>query len=74
MQLEIVESSMIHAVGYDKEKRLLEIIFVTGGIYQYVNVPSEVYEGLLKAESKGQYFLANIRDMYDYWELKDAPK
>ncbi len=74
MQLEIVESSMIHAIGYDKEKRLLEIIFVRGGIYQYANVPPEVYEGLLKAESKGQYFLANIRDVYDDWELKNAPK
>ena len=74
MQLEIVESSMIHAVGYDKEKHLLEIIFVAGGIYQYAHVPPNVYEELLNAQSKGSYFLANIRDAYDYWELKNAPK
>lgn len=74
MQLVIVESSMIHAVGYDKEKRLLEIIFNSGGIYQYADVPPEVYEGLLNAESKGHYFLGNIRDAFQSWELKHAPK
>ena len=53
MELVTVESSMIHAVGYDKEKRILEIVFNTGRTYQYGDVPPEVYEGLLNAESKG---------------------
>ena len=66
MQLTTVESSMIHAVGYDKEKRILEIVFNTGRTYQYADVPTEVYKGLLDAESKGRYFLANIRDVYAY--------
>jgi hypothetical protein len=56
MQLVTVESSMIHAVGYDKDKRILEIVFNTGRTYQYADVPPEEYEGLLKAESKGRYF------------------
>ncbi len=74
MQLVTIESRTIHAVGYGKEKHLLEIIFNNGGIYQYVNVPPEIYEGLLNAESKGHYFAENIRNVYQWWELKDAPK
>ncbi len=66
MELVTVESSMIHAIGYDKNKRILEIVFNTGSTYQYSDVPLEEYQGLLNAESKGRYFLANIRDVYTY--------
>ena len=77
MQLVTVESSMIHAVGYDKGKRILEVVFNTGRTYQYSDVPPEVYEGLLNAESKGRYFpkgaqafsLSNIRDAYEYGQI-----
>jgi len=72
MELITVESSMIHAIGYDKEKRILEIVFNTGRTYQYGDVPPEEYEGLLNAESKGRYFLANIRDVYSYWQLRHS--
>lgn len=69
MQLTTVESSMIHAIGYDKEKRVLEIVFNSGRTYQYADVPPEVYESLLNADSKGQYFRANILDLYEYRQL-----
>ncbi len=70
MQHVTVESSMIHAVGYDAEKRILEIVFNTGRTYQYFDVPPEEYEGLLNADSKGRYFLANIRDVYAYSQVR----
>jgi hypothetical protein len=72
MQLITVESSMIHVVVCDKGKRILQIVFNTGRTYQYGNVPPEVYDEFLKAESKGRYFLANIRDVYAYWQIGRA--
>ncbi len=68
MILETVESDVIHAIGYDPEINLLEIIFNDGRIYQYRNVPAPVYEGLKNAESKGRYFQENIRDEFQYWQ------
>ncbi len=68
MILETVESDVIHAIGYDPEISLLEIIFNDGRIYQYRNVPAQVYEGLKNAESKGRYFQENIRDEFQYWQ------
>lgn len=65
-QLTIVESSMIHAVGYEPEERLLEVVFNSGKVYCYQKVPKRVYEGLMAAESKGQYMRAYIIDMYPY--------
>ncbi len=68
MTLETVESDVIHAIGYDPDINLLEIIFNDGRIYQYRNVPPAVYEGLKSAESKGRYFQENIRGEFQYWQ------
>ncbi len=61
-----VESSMINAVGYDRENRRLQVIFNTGKVYCYEDVPPEVFEGLLAADSKGRYMRAHIIDVYPY--------
>ncbi len=68
MILETVESDVIHAIGYDPEIHLLEIIFNDGRIYQYRGVPAPVFEGLKQAESKGRYFQENIRGEFQYWQ------
>jgi hypothetical protein len=34
---------MIHAVGYDPEKHVLEVVFNTGRTYQHGDVPPELY-------------------------------
>lgn len=66
MRMTFVESSLIQAVGYDAERRLLEVAFTSGRVYWYAEVPAETYEGLMAAESKGEYFLAHIRDVFAY--------
>ncbi len=68
MILETVESDVIHAIGYDPEIQLLEIIFSDGRIYQYRGVPPQVYDGLKAAESKGRYFQENIRGEFQSWQ------
>jgi len=69
MQLKTVESSMIHAVGYDEDANEMEVVFNSGGIYRYENVEKEEYEGLMDADSKGQYMRAHIIDMYPYYKM-----
>lgn len=61
-----VESSMVHAVGYDEETRCLEVVFNSGRVYCYEDVPPEVFRELLEAESKGSYMRACIIDVYPY--------
>jgi KTSC domain len=68
MLLETVESDVIHAIGYDPEIQLLEIIFNDGRIYQYRGVPLGVFDGLKGAASKGHYFQENIRGEFQYWQ------
>ncbi|NJO81024.1 MAG: KTSC domain-containing protein [Cyanobacteria bacterium RM1_2_2] len=66
MELHWVESSMIQAFGYDAEKQTLLVIFNTGKTYRYFNVPSEVYEGLMRTDSKGSYMRSLVIDQYPY--------
>ena len=64
-------SSQIHAHGYNPETRTLALQFkrkgengerVGGSVYHYDDVAPEVYDGLCKAESKGKFFGANIKN------------
>jgi hypothetical protein len=57
-----VDSSSLASVGYDPATETLEVEFTSGTVYQYSNVPAEVYEELMAAESHGAYFAQNIRN------------
>tara|TARA_B100000809_G_scaffold261085_1_gene309268 strand:- start:129 stop:341 length:213 start_codon:yes stop_codon:yes gene_type:complete len=61
MKRENVQSSNLVSVGYDSSKQTLEVQFKSGGIYQYFNVTSDIYEGLMSAGSHGQYFDRRIK-------------
>jgi hypothetical protein len=57
-----VRSSAIRAVGYDGNT--LTIMFVSGRIYDHPRVPASVYESLMRASSKGEYYNHHIRGKY----------
>jgi hypothetical protein len=59
----------MRSVGYDSAQQILEIEFTSGAVYQYFEVPAAVFEELMHAESKGQYFNQEIRD--DYTALRE---
>lgn len=65
-----VRPSNIRSVGYDPNTRTLEIEFHSGGIYQYSAVPEIVYQGLMRAFSKGSYFHDHIKDRYSFRQVR----
>jgi hypothetical protein len=59
-------SSEICRFGYDAKARVLALHFHRAkGIYSYLEVPEEVFEGFLKAQSKGKFFRAYILNKYE---------
>lgn len=64
-----VESSNISAVGYDMNFGSLIVEYKSGMKYQYKNVPYELYENLLKAESKGRFVNENVKGKFEYNRL-----
>jgi hypothetical protein len=69
MKRQQVESSNLASIGYDAENEILEVQFNHGGVYQYFDVPENVYEELMNADSHGRYFVANIKDDYEYQKI-----
>ena len=64
MELINVDSSRISAPGYDEQQQVLEVLFKPTGMYRYRNVPKEVYQQPLDADSKGSHMRDLIIDMY----------
>jgi hypothetical protein len=66
-----VNSSQLNALGYDADTNTLAIRFPgrgdnPGAVYHYSNVPPDVYAAFMAAESKGKFFLANIKGNANY--------
>lgn len=57
-------SSSIAAAGWDPDTGVLEIQFTSGKTYTYQDVPQEIYDGLMSADSAGQYFHSSIKGVY----------
>jgi hypothetical protein len=55
MDRKYVSSSNIASIGYDSIAQVLEVEFLNGAVYQYYDVPEELYEGLMAANSHGKY-------------------
>lgn len=65
-----VVSSNLATVGYSRKYQILDITFRSGASYRYFNVPRKVYEALMRAQSKGEYYNQNIRGIADYGSTK----
>lgn len=71
MQRQHVSSSMIASIGYNPEKRILEIEFIkSGSIYQYPNVPGSIFKGIMSAPSHGKYFHGFINEEFDFIKIR----
>ena len=64
MQMIRVSSSAMVAVGYDPQTRRMRITFSQGHTYDFCGVPQHVFDGLMRAPSKGSYYNDHIKDRY----------
>jgi hypothetical protein len=59
-----VDSNVISEIGYSKRRHWLELKFVSGATYRYVDVPPSVYRDLMAADSKVSYYVRYMRNNY----------
>ncbi len=59
-----VVSKGIASIGYSKRLHILEIEFVNGAVYRYLQVAPSVHRDLMTADSKARYYDANIKGNY----------
>ena len=66
MQRYSVASSNLATVGYDPATETLEVEFLSGSVYQYYNVPQNMYDQLMREGSKGRFLNTYIKNAYPY--------
>lgn len=66
-----VISTDIASIGYDPDTHMLEVEFKRGSkVYQYADVPVEIWQSFIGAVSVGKFFHTNIKGKYSYREVK----
>jgi len=61
----VVDSTSLRSIGYDAASLTLEVEFRNGSVYQYANVPSELWARFRRAESMGRFFQDHVRDHFE---------
>ena len=56
MDREEVDSTSLRSIGYDSVDSTLEVEFIKGRVYCYLDVPQHVYAAVMAADSIGAAF------------------
>lgn len=65
-----IKSTNLKNAKYDTELKSLVVEFNNGAIYEYENVPWEIFTKFRMAESQGSFFSKNISRTYKYKKIK----
>lgn len=70
MQRQPVKSSNIASVGYDEIQKIVEVEFKTdGSIYQYRDVPEDIWITIMTAPSIGSVVHSILKKNYKYTKV-----
>jgi hypothetical protein len=65
MHRQKVQSSALESVGYDSEKKVLELEFKEhSGVWQYYNFQPAVFKRFISSDSLGKFFVTKIKGNY----------
>ena len=65
IEMKSVKSSLLDKVGYDPEAKVLAVqMNYSSDVYLYQDVPQDIFDDLLAAESKGGFYVKNIKCKY----------
>lgn len=63
-------SSVVHHFIYFPDTEILRIIYQSGAVYDYFDVPSRIVENFGKAKSKGSFLNKVIKPGFKYNKVK----
>lgn len=62
--MDSIKSSFIEVVGYDDIGERLVVRLRSGNIYEYQNVPKDIYLDFKEAASKGSFYAKHIKGKF----------
>lgn len=72
--IKIEGSSNIAAVHYSDFFEEFTVEFCNGTQYLYKKVPKQTFDAMVEAESKGKFFAANIKGIFEATKIKSIVK
>ena len=71
MKRHSIDSAEMVSVGYDKDSKILEIEFPGKRVYQYKNVPEDIYRNLIDSDDMiDRFFAEDIQYEYEYYRIE----
>lgn len=62
----IMPSTVVSAIHYYPEKKVLRVIYLSGSVYDYKAVPEKIYKAMKSSGSKGIYLNNHIKGKYEF--------
>lgn len=63
-------SSVVARFTYYSERSVLRVVYISGAVYDYLDVPKKVYEEMKQSKSKGTYLNTKIKTNYEYRQVE----
>jgi len=63
-------SSVVAEIKYDNVSHALSVVYVSGLVYEYKNVPEEIYAAMKTAFSKGIFLNKYIKGKYEFRKIE----
>ena len=64
--IETLNSSNVARFAYDESNQVLKVEFKNGAIYDYYDIPENVFHGMRGAPSAGQFLAQNVKSRFRY--------
>lgn len=62
-------SSQVSAIWYREDQKELEVLFTSGGRYIYLEVPKEIWDRAIQAESIGKFLNTEVKGKFLYKKI-----
>jgi hypothetical protein len=61
-----INSTNLKSASYDTENKVLTVVFNNGSIYNYIDVPWEVFTKFRMSDSQGKFLNTKIKGIYEF--------
>jgi len=63
---QFTDSTQVKTIWYNEEEKEMEVLFMANKRYVYSNVPKDVWQRSIAAESIGKFINSEIKGKYEY--------
>jgi hypothetical protein len=62
-------STVVKTYEYNPDSKTLRVTYLSGNVYDYLEVPEKVYKLMKASVSKGRYLNKHIKGHYDFVQI-----